>query len=149
MKSTSHLLAAGALAAALLGAYTNAHAEVDLTRNCGKKPLGDKCWSAETPAPTPAHPRRRVGNTTIYITGKTADGKFNVYNITGEIDEPNWNVGGKLYSGNDMIRYLDGVPAAMDGKGGIRCETICKNGLGQVIGVPEGYKNLAAGAKKK
>lgn len=149
MKITSQFLAATALAAALVSAITSAHAQS--VPAC--KSMADPCWSGKGAVAglsaqiTPGW--QRVGKTNIFITGKTADGKYNVYNIEGEIDDLKYFVGNTVYTANDMIKFLDGIPDKEDGKNGIRCETICKNAKGQVIGVLNMWKKMNVGAKKK
>lgn len=83
----------------------------------------------------------------IYNIGKTADGKYNVYNIQGDLSEPNWTVGNYVYSEADMLRFLPAVDKADVGKT-VQCETLCKNAAGQVIGVNPIYKAMSQGKHK-
>lgn len=76
---------------------------------------------------------------TIYTVGKTADGKYNVYNVTGDLDDFNFKAGNAMYSERDVIKYLNAVDAKDVGKT-VKCYTICKNAAGQVVGVNPSYK---------
>lgn len=155
MRSALAALGAAALVAVCAIALTTparaSAQQPNLAEKCkSAKSMSDPCFNSgsyvidQSKAATAG--RQQVGKTTIYITGKTADGKYNVYNVEGDLSDTNWTAGNRLYSANDMIALLDGVPTAAMGKNGVKCETICKNAAGQVIGVPEGYKQIA---KKK
>jgi len=91
-----------------------------------------------------------VGKSKIMIVGKTADGKYNVYNLhaNGDPTLGPWSVGNTLYTENDLIKLLEPV-ADKDNGHGYECEVVCVDKAHHVVGVLEGYKKLAAKGKKR
>lgn len=136
------LLTALVLLSPLLAHAAKADPNCTLATPCGLAKYGGAARVVDQP--TAGH--KQVFKS-IYIIGKTADGKYNVYNITGPLDDISYEVNNIQYSGGDLIRLLPAVDKADVGKT-VQCETICKNAAGQVVGVNPAYKNIAVGKKK-
>lgn len=112
------------------------------------KSMADPCAIVGTGARVLVNPTgHKQVYKTIYITGKTADGKYNVYNVVGDIDDFNFKAGNLQYSDSEMLKYLDGVDAKDVGKT-IQCEAICKNKAGEVVGVHPAQKAIVTGKRK-
>lgn len=80
---------------------------------------------------------------TIPTLGKTADGKYPVYNLQGDLEDANYASPGRVWQPDDLLKRMVFVDAA-DVKAGVaRCEWICKNRAQQVIGLNPQIKWMA------
>lgn len=73
----------------------------------------------------------------IPVLGKTADGKYPVYNLQGDLDDLSYYSGNTQWQPDDLFKknrmsYVD--PADVQ-RGLAQCEIICKNRQQQVIGL--------------
>lgn len=80
---------------------------------------------------------------TIPTLGKTADGKYPVYNLQGDLEDANYASPGRVWQPDDLLKRMVFVDAA-DVKAGVaKCEWICKNRAQQVIGLNPQIKWMA------
>lgn len=80
---------------------------------------------------------------TIPVMGKTADGKYPVYNLQGDLEDLNYASPGRVWQPDDLLRRMTFVDAADVKAGTVRCEWICKNRANQVVGLNPQIKWMA------
>ena len=79
----------------------------------------------------------------IPTIGKTADGKYPVYNLKGDLEDLNYASPGKVWQPDDLLKRMTFVDAADVKSAYARCELICKNRADQVIGLNPQIKWMA------
>ncbi len=79
----------------------------------------------------------------IPTTGKTADGKYPVYNLQGDLEDLNYASPGKVWQPEDLLKRMTFVNQADIKSGEVRCEWICKNRVNQVVGLNPQIKWMA------
>jgi len=79
----------------------------------------------------------------IPTLGKTADGKYPVYNLQGDLEDLNYASPGKVWQPDDLLKRMSFVEPADVKAGLVRCEWICKNRANQVVGLNPQIKWMA------
>lgn len=79
----------------------------------------------------------------VPVTGRTADGKYPVYGLEGELGDLNYFSGNTVFRPNDLLGRMGYVSEADSHARGIQCDWICKNAAGQVIGLDPAYLKIS------
>lgn len=80
----------------------------------------------------------------IPIVGKTADGKYPIYQLKGELDDFNWFSGSIVYAPADLLGNMVFVDINDIKKGGeYVCEYVCKDKAGNIVGMNPAYRAMA------
>lgn len=79
----------------------------------------------------------------VKVIGKTADGKYNVYDLDGDLNDINYR------TSNSILFQPDDLPARMqylsfkDAKSGAyACDFICKDKAGHTVGLSPDYAKM-------
>lgn len=114
--------------------------------NKGQLPvLGNVVQTSASAANTVAATCSKKG--CVPVIGRTADQKYPVYGLEGDLQDLNYmsKQANAVYQPQDLIKRMGYVEAA-DTKGhGIQCEFICKNAVGQVVGLNPEVKWMETG----
>lgn len=79
----------------------------------------------------------------VPVTGRTADGKYPVYGLDGEVGDLNYFSGNTVFRPNDLLGRMGYVSDADSRARGVQCDWICKNAAGQVIGLDPAYLKIS------
>ena len=80
----------------------------------------------------------------IPVVGKTADGKYPIYQLKGELDDFNWFSGNIVYAPGDLLGNMVFVDMNDIKKGGeYSCAYVCKDRAGHIVGMNPAYKAMA------
>lgn len=79
----------------------------------------------------------------IAVVGKTADAKYNVYDLKGDLSDLNYaSSKGILYQPDDLVKRMDFLKEEDANKGTYTCEFICKDKQGHVVGLNPSWKKV-------
>lgn len=80
----------------------------------------------------------------IKVIGKTADGKYPVYNLEGELSDTDWKAGGRIYTSGDLMKklvFLDQADA-FGPNHQYECEFVCVDKQKRIVGLNPNFKKL-------
>lgn len=105
-----------------------------------KDVLQAKVDTVPVAAPATAAPATAETGATIKIVGKTADGKYPIYQLEGDVDALSYFSPGLVWTPNDLLTKLVYVdPADVDH--GYTCDWVCKDSANHIVGLNPGRKN--------
>ena len=89
-----------------------------------------------------------VVKSAVPAIGCTADKKYVVFAVKGDVGADFWIINGKKYKSDYVIDNLPAIAPADVGKNGIHCHVTCQDGLGNTIGMNPGMIALKRPVKK-
>ena len=80
----------------------------------------------------------------IKVTGKTADGRYNTYDLDGELDDLNYSsiTGNIIYQPDDLPDRIPFISPKDTNKGVYVCEFVCKDAHGNIVGLNPQWAKL-------
>lgn len=78
----------------------------------------------------------------IQIIGKTADHKYNVYKLDGEVDAIRWFANGKSYNSEDLASRMEFIKKEDVDNGTYHCAFVCKDGLQNTVGLNPNFAHI-------
>lgn len=78
----------------------------------------------------------------IPVIGKTADGKYPVYNLEGDLTDINYFSGNTSWRSGDLLTRMVFLDPQDVNHGKYFCEYICKDGFQNVVGINPSFKKL-------
>lgn len=104
-----------------------------------KDTLQVKVDSGAVAVPTPAAPVQTETAATIKVVGKTADGKYPIYELEGDLSDLKYFSPGLAWTPDDLLTrlvYLE--PADVDNR--YKCDWVCKDSANHIVGLNPAQK---------
>jgi hypothetical protein len=79
-------------------------------------------------------------NAAISTAGKTADGKYPIYRLQGEIDDLTYMSDNFVYQPNELIGKMEFIKKEDVNKGVYACGYVCKDKADHIVGINPAYK---------
>lgn len=84
----------------------------------------------------------------IPVIGKTADQKYPVYGLEGDLDDFTFYANSVAYNTGDLEKRMVYLEKGDVDKNGYQCEFICKDSKGHTVGLNPAYRNVGPVKKK-
>lgn len=78
----------------------------------------------------------------IPTIGTTADGKYPIYQLEGELTDVNYKSGETLWTSGDLLTRIGYVDQADVNNNGYSCGFVCKDYQGHIVGIAPVYKQF-------
>lgn len=87
----------------------------------------------------------------VLMLGYTADSKYKIYDLEGDINDFSYFAprANRQYTPDELVGRMGWVDEADMKAGTYRCDFVCKNRAGQIVGLSPTKRWMVDGAKKK